>query len=74
MVNSQEKEMMNLIVAMYQLSGESHGEVFKKLPEKEQTVLRSIVFSKLFFNMDAHTILQEQKENTHEPHTGTLAS
>ena len=55
MVDYQEKEMVNLIVAMYQLSGESRGELFKRLTEKQQTVLRSIVFSKLFFNMDDHT-------------------
>jgi hypothetical protein len=55
MVDYQEKEMVNLIVAMYQLSGESRGELFKRLTEKQQTVLRSIVFSKLFFNIDDHT-------------------
>jgi hypothetical protein len=56
MVDYQEKEMVNLIVAMYQLSGGSRGEVFKRLTEKEQTVCRSVVFSKLFFNIDAHTV------------------
>jgi len=61
MADYQEKEMVNLIVSMYQLSGESCGDVFKRLTEKQQTVLRSIVFSKLFFNMDDHT----ERNDTH---------
>ena len=50
MADYQEKEMINLIFSMYRLSGGKHGEFFKKLTEKEQTVCRSIVFSRLFFN------------------------
>ena len=47
-----EKEMINLIFVMYQLFGGNHGELFAKLTEKEQTVCRSIIFSKLFFNTE----------------------
>ncbi len=54
MADYPEKEMMNLIVAMYQLSGGSRGDVFKGLTESEQTVCRSVVFSKLFFTTDDH--------------------
>ena len=56
MLDCPEKEMRNLIFAMYQLSGGSHGEVFRTLTEKEQIVCRSVVFSKLFFNIDVHDI------------------
>jgi hypothetical protein len=59
MADYQEKELIHLIFAMYQLSGGSHGEVFRTLPEKEQTVCRSVVFSKLFFNIDAHNLKKE---------------
>jgi hypothetical protein len=48
----QEKEMIDLIFSMYQLSGGSDGEVFRKLTESEQTVCRSVVFSKLFFTTE----------------------
>jgi hypothetical protein len=61
MADYPEKEMMNLIVAMYQLSGGSRGDVFKGLTESEQTVCRSVVVSKLFFNIDAHTVKSAKK-------------
>jgi hypothetical protein len=54
MADCQEKEMMDLIFSMFQLSGGSDGEVFRKLTESEQTVCRSVVFSKLFFTTEYH--------------------
>ncbi len=52
MADCPEKEMVNLILSMLNLSGGIHGELFAKLTGEEQTILRSIVFSDLFFNKE----------------------
>ncbi len=59
MTDDQEKAMINLIFSMYQLSGGHHGEVFKRLTKSEQAACRSVVFSKLFFNIDIHDLKKE---------------
>lgn len=52
MADCPEKEMVNLILSMFHSSGGIRGELFAKLTGEEQTVLRSIVFSDLFFNKE----------------------
>jgi hypothetical protein len=53
MADCPEKEMIGLILSMFHSSGGIRGELFAKLTGEEQTVLRSIVFSDLFFNSDS---------------------